>query len=57
MKALHHAVTTVVLLAVLAILPAAMISFRMMVNQMHAAIPRPASAIDEADFWLRTFAP
>lgn len=55
MKALHNIATTVVLLGLLAALPATLVSFRLVLDELSAAMPHPVSSVGQAELWLRMF--
>ena len=55
MKALSNIALPALLLATLAALPAVLIAFRQAAGSVAAAIPTHASAVDQAEFWLRVF--
>jgi hypothetical protein len=55
MKGLSNVAVTTLLLAALAALPAALIAFRQMADQVAATIPSHSSAMEQAEFWFRAF--
>ncbi|HUT90633.1 MAG TPA: hypothetical protein VMY37_14110 [Thermoguttaceae bacterium] len=55
MRALTKIASVAALLATLAVLPATLIAISQMADQVAAAIPHHASALEQAEFWARAF--
>ena len=55
MRAVSEIASVAALLAALAVLPATLIALSRMADQVAAAIPHPASALEQAEFWARVF--
>ena len=55
MRALSKIASVAALLAALAVLPATLIALSQMADQVAAAIPHHASALEQAEFWARAF--
>ena len=55
MRALSKIASVAALLAALAVLPATLIALSRMADQVAAAIPHHASALEQAEFWARAF--
>ncbi len=57
MKTLSEIASITALLAALVVLPAILIGIRQAADQAVAALPHHATALEEAEFWARTFVP
>jgi len=55
MRALSQIASVAALLAALAVLPATLIALSQMADQVGAAIPHHASALEQAEFCARAF--